>query len=553
MLLLSTIRSTGTIRATTFKGALNGNADTATKLATARTITLGNDLAGSVSFDGSGNVTIDNAMNYNCTVGGSNTSNYPWHRFAYRENITGTYHDADAIFDIRGRFNEGRFGRIKVSIRTNNSGTAVNVGARWLYRSANFNVDDIKIASWGTTGQSVYVDVFIKCGSYPRITVYQVEGGRLFTLINSAEAADTTASDPKTSYEVYKTVEDAGTALHNQAYTQIINAVDIGVVDSSNSSNKSNQLVEDTSYITSGTSFVVHTDKSIFKTYLSRRNNLGINIGSTTGGMMVLAGTWESGNYTSELALGMGDNYGIYYRGSNSSSEQAWQAVGRFTATPTSGQVVIADNTDGGIKSSGYTIATSVPSGAVFTDQYVSQSATTTSDYRKIVLSYQNGAAGAAVTSNTNVVYVTANAEVQPSTGNIRSAGTVSAANLSASGNVSGTTLGVISSSGTGGGISLYNGTGNVTTYGIAMRRTTDSGKHGYVQGDWGIYNYMSGGTTRGWVWRYGSTTNVASISSEGHAAFTGSVTIGANETNTSGVRQVYNSTTKSLDFVFVA
>lgn len=200
-----------------------------------------------------------------------------------------------------------------------------------------------------------------------------------------------------------------------------------------------------------------------------------------------------------------------------------------------------------------YSLNKTVPSDAVFTDQYVSQSATTTSDYRKIVLSYQNGAAGAAVTSNTNVVYVTANAEVQPSTGNIRSAGTVSAANVSASGNVSGTTLGVISSSGTGGGISLYNGTGNVTTYGIAMRRTTDSGKHGYVQGDWGIYNYMSGGTTRGWVWRYGSTTNVASISSEGHAAFTGSVTIGANETNTSGVRQIYNSTTKSLDFVFVA
>ena len=44
------------------------------------------------------------------------------------------------------------------------------------------------------------------------------------------------------------------------------------------------------------------------------------------------------------------------------------QKVGRFTANPTSGQVVITDGTTGGMKSSGYTIAKSVPSDAVFTD-----------------------------------------------------------------------------------------------------------------------------------------------------------------------------------------
>lgn len=44
------------------------------------------------------------------------------------------------------------------------------------------------------------------------------------------------------------------------------------------------------------------------------------------------------------------------------------QKVGRFTANPTSGQVVITDGTTGGMKSSGYTIASSVPSNAKFTD-----------------------------------------------------------------------------------------------------------------------------------------------------------------------------------------
>jgi len=54
----------------------------------------------------------------------------------------------------------------------------------------------------------------------------------------------------------------------------------------------------------------------------------------------------------------------------------AAQKVGRFTANPTTGQVVITDGTTGGIKSSGYTIAKSVPSDAVFTDHNTTYSMT---------------------------------------------------------------------------------------------------------------------------------------------------------------------------------
>lgn len=42
--------------------------------------------------------------------------------------------------------------------------------------------------------------------------------------------------------------------------------------------------------------------------------------------------------------------------------------AGKFNSTPTSGNVVVADGTDGGMKTSSYTIAKSVPSDAVFTD-----------------------------------------------------------------------------------------------------------------------------------------------------------------------------------------
>jgi hypothetical protein len=50
--------STGNISATSFTGDLVGNAATATKLATARTISLTGDATGSASFDGSANATI---------------------------------------------------------------------------------------------------------------------------------------------------------------------------------------------------------------------------------------------------------------------------------------------------------------------------------------------------------------------------------------------------------------------------------------------------------------------------------------------------------------
>lgn len=109
--------------------------------------------------------------------------------------------------------------------------------------------------------------------------------------------------------------------------------------------------------------------------------------------------------------------------------------------------------------------------------------------------------------------------------------------------------------SGTTGGIALYHT--NPTTYGIAMRGTGNGGKHGYVQGDWAIYNYMSANANvynRGWIWRStvgSTTTNVASISGDGSAVFSGSVTIGGNTTNDSGCRMEYNATTKSLDFIF--
>ena len=62
------------VRANAFIGDLEGNADTASKWATARTITLGGDLTGSVSIDGSANVTLNATVAANSVALGTDTT-----------------------------------------------------------------------------------------------------------------------------------------------------------------------------------------------------------------------------------------------------------------------------------------------------------------------------------------------------------------------------------------------------------------------------------------------------------------------------------------------
>lgn len=194
-----------------------GNAATATKLATARNIALSGDFTGSASFNGTANATIS-ATNYKCSVNGGNTNSFPFHRIAYVTGKTGQWVDCDCILDIKHSYNTGGFGRVKISLRTDSTGTAINASAVWLYKY-NIKDDAISIAYWGTTGQSCYADVFYNHGkTYPRCTVYQVYGSRVWTLVDSNQPND--GAKPT---EAYTTIAAAATALHGgTAYTNIV-------------------------------------------------------------------------------------------------------------------------------------------------------------------------------------------------------------------------------------------------------------------------------------------------------------------------------------------
>lgn len=79
----------------------------------------------------------------------------------------------------------------------------------------------------------------MKVGTYARCSVYQVEGNRTFTLINSTEVDNTTATDKLTSTEVYKDVATAAIELRNQAYTAIVIATDGSTVSYANNAGSS--------------------------------------------------------------------------------------------------------------------------------------------------------------------------------------------------------------------------------------------------------------------------------------------------------------------------
>ena len=67
------VKVSGVITATSFDGSFTGNADTATQLETARTISLGGDLSGSASFDGSSDITITGTIGANSVDLGTDT------------------------------------------------------------------------------------------------------------------------------------------------------------------------------------------------------------------------------------------------------------------------------------------------------------------------------------------------------------------------------------------------------------------------------------------------------------------------------------------------
>jgi hypothetical protein len=215
---------------TVAKSLANMQVYSATKLVTARNIALNGDLMGNANFDGSANITINGYMSYcNATVGNTNT--YPWRRIAKVNELTGNYSDGCILLYISEGFIGGSYGIARVYIRTDNLSTGANASCsiQWISRNG-YGLDSLKIAMYKTTGKAYY-DVFLKMrGTYASVVIRTLQDqrgglGKRFTLVNSTEK-DKAASHT----EAYATIEDAATAIHNQAYTSIAQGSDVAMV-----------------------------------------------------------------------------------------------------------------------------------------------------------------------------------------------------------------------------------------------------------------------------------------------------------------------------------
>lgn len=236
----------------------NKSVASAAKLTTVRTVSGGSDITLSFNYDGSENSTANIGF-YSCKNSVGNTNNYPFHRFAKLENLTGPYADKTMLVYITQDYNSGGFGICRLSLQTNNSSSASTVEAKWLVRRG-LSADFVQVAIYNKYGET-YADAFIKTnGSYANTTVRSLSSGgrdnsgRTWTLINSIEVNGTTATDKKTSSECWKTIAEAGTALHKQAYSSSASATDEGYVASAGSANTSSSCTGNSASATKLTS-----------------------------------------------------------------------------------------------------------------------------------------------------------------------------------------------------------------------------------------------------------------------------------------------------------
>ena len=206
----------------------------ATKLVTARNISIaGRDFVGNVNFDGTGNVSLNGAINY-CTINIGSTDPNPFKRIAHIK-VAHSWNDNALLLYISQGYNGGNFGLCRVEFRTNNiekSDTAGGgVSLRWLIRQG-YATDSIQ-AGYYIHLKNAYVDVFLKTtGAYQGTVIRVIQDSRgivnsSFGLINSTY-----------NTEAYTSLSAAATALYKVAYQGTLSGTDTCTVNHANFATK---------------------------------------------------------------------------------------------------------------------------------------------------------------------------------------------------------------------------------------------------------------------------------------------------------------------------
>ena len=386
-----------------------GSANSAVKLATARTVSGGTDITMSFNYDGSANSSANIGF-YGSAANVGDKNNYPFHRFAKLDTITGSYVDKASTFYISQDYNGGGFGIVRIVLRTNNSSSVSSVEVKWLVR-CGLHADSVQVGLYNVSGKT-YADAFFKivgtyAGTYFRAIASGARGNasRTWVMVNSSEVSGTTTTDAKTSTECYVTIAAAGTALHKQAYTNIVSGSDSGSTSYANSAGTASNVKDSND---GGTTTFAYS-------------KAGMNYADYTWLAAWNGKELRAVSKTQFAAAGHTHNYA----GSSSAGGSATSAVKLDTSTAGSATQPVYF-TGGKPVACTYTLCKSVPSNAVFTDtnNKMTQTAITSKDYtnwRTILWGASNsGTEGFTPTTVTDGAFTDTNLSYQPSTGTLR-------------------------------------------------------------------------------------------------------------------------------------
>lgn len=172
-----------------------------------------------------------------CSSKTRNNTNYPFHRILKTDvysNNAWSNHGITLYLSGHYASPSTRFGIVDIEFSQNGTGNSA-AKITWIVRSG-FEIDDVQ-AGLSAPASGTYIDVFLKTRTaYDGVAVKCISEGdwavdnQTYKFVNSEEVNNTTTSNKLTSYEVYKTIEEAATQLHGKAYTSIIKPTDSGTV-----------------------------------------------------------------------------------------------------------------------------------------------------------------------------------------------------------------------------------------------------------------------------------------------------------------------------------
>lgn len=180
-----------------------------------------------------------------CSSKTRNNTNYPFHRILKTDVYSNNSWENHGItLYLSGHYASpsARFGIIDIEFSQIGAGNSA-AKITWIVRSG-FEIDDVQAGLYAPAS-GTYIDVYLKTRTaYDGVAVKCISEGdwtvdnQTYKFVNSEEVNNTTASNKLTSYEVYKTIEEAATQLHGKAYTSIIKPTDSGTVANAEYANK---------------------------------------------------------------------------------------------------------------------------------------------------------------------------------------------------------------------------------------------------------------------------------------------------------------------------